>query len=45
MKLKDVIPMVNPEELVVSGWDINAQDSATAMKRAQVFDLEIQQKL
>lgn len=45
MKIKEVIPMVNPESLVVGGWDINAMDSASAMKRAGVFDYELQQKL
>ncbi|MCB0370752.1 MAG: inositol-3-phosphate synthase, partial [Bdellovibrionales bacterium] len=38
MKIKDVIPLVKPENLVVTGWDINSMDSAAAMKRAQVFD-------
>jgi myo-inositol-1-phosphate synthase len=37
--------MTNPEELVVTGWDINSLDLASAMKRAQVFDYELQQKL
>lgn len=45
MKLKEVIPMVNPEDLIVSGWDINSMDLANAMKRAQVFDYELQLKL
>ena len=45
MKIKEVIPLVEPESLVVSGWDINAMDLASSMKRAQVFDYELQQKL
>lgn len=45
MKIKEVIPMVNPEDLIVSGWDINAMSMSDAMKRAQVFDIELQQKL
>lgn len=45
MKIKEVIPLVNPEDLVVSGWDINSMDTASAMKRAGVFDYELQQKL
>jgi len=45
MKIKEVIPLVRPEDLVVSGWDINSMDLANAMKRAQVFDYELQQKL
>jgi len=38
MKLKDIIPMVNPENLYVTGWDISSMDLAAAMKRAQVFE-------
>jgi len=34
MKLKDVIPMVNPEDIFVTGWDISSLDLASAMKRA-----------
>lgn len=28
MKLKDVIPMVDPKNLVITGWDINNLDLA-----------------
>jgi len=45
MKIKEVIPLVDPKNLVVGGWDISGQDCATAMKRAKVFDYELQQKL
>lgn len=45
MRLKEVIPMVNPEDLVLGGWDINSEDLASAMKRAQVFDYDLQLKL
>lgn len=45
MKIKDVIPLVRPEDLKVAGWDINSMDLANAMKKAQVFDYELQQKL
>lgn len=45
MKIKDVIPLVRPEDLKVTGWDINSMDLANAMKKAQVFDYELQQKL
>lgn len=37
--------MINPEHLIVSGWDINSADLSAAMKRAKVFDYELQQKL
>lgn len=26
MRLKDLIPMVRPEDLVISGWDINSMN-------------------
>lgn len=45
MRLNEVIPMVNPSDLIVTGWDINRMDLAKAMNRAQVFDLELQNKL
>jgi myo-inositol-1-phosphate synthase len=38
MKIKDVVPMVDPKNLIISGWDINSANLAESMKRAQVFD-------
>ncbi len=37
--------MVIPTDLLVSGWDINSTNLAEAMKRAQVFDYDLQLKL
>lgn len=31
MKLKDILPMVDPSQLVITGWDINSCDIAQAM--------------
>jgi len=45
MRINEVIPMVRPEDLVIGGWDINSENLAVAMKRAQVFDYELQSKL
>lgn len=45
LPMKDVIPLLDPTELIVGGWDINDVDLGKAMKRAQVFDYELQQKL
>ena len=45
LPLKDILPMVNPEDIYVNGWDINSMNLADAMKRAQVFDYDLQQKL
>jgi myo-inositol-1-phosphate synthase len=45
MRLNEVIPMVKPEDLVIGGWDINSENLTSSMKRAQVFDYELQTKL
>eukprot|EP01083_Nonionella_stella_P106247 306320_1 len=42
---KDVLPMVNPNDFVVSGWDINGMDLASAMERAKVLDYDLQRQL
>lgn len=43
--LKDVLPMVSPNDLVIGGWDINGADLATAMRRAEVLDITLQDQL
>jgi len=43
--INKVLPMVNPNDLVVGGWDISKANLADAMKRAQVFEPELQAKL
>lgn len=40
-----VLPMVNPNDLVVGGWDINGANLAEAMKRGKVLNIELQNKL
>lgn len=40
-----ILPMVNPNDLVVGGWDINKVKMSDAMKRAQVLDIDLQKKL
>jgi myo-inositol-1-phosphate synthase len=40
-----LLPMVNPNDLVVGGWDINKMNLADAMKRAMVLNYDLQQKL
>lgn len=42
---KNVLPMVNPTDLTVGGWDINDANMADAMERAMVFDTDLQNKL
>jgi len=43
--LNSILPMVNPNELVVGGWDFNSANIAEAMKRAEVLDHDLQVKL
>ena len=43
--LRDVLPMVNPDDLVIGGWDISDVSIGDAMERSQVFDYNLQKKL
>jgi len=43
--LKSMLPMVEPNDIVVGGWDISNVNLADAMKRAQVLDYDLQQQL
>lgn len=45
LRLNEVLPLLRPEDLVVAGWDINSEGLVGAMRRAQVFDYELQNKL
>ena len=38
LPLRDMLPMVHPDDLVVGGWDISGLDLAAAMDRAQVLE-------
>lgn len=40
-----VLPLVNPNDLVVSGWDISGVGMDEAMKRACVLDVDLQRQL
>lgn len=40
-----ILPMVNPNDFVVGGWDISKLKMDQAMKRAQVLDIDLQKKL
>lgn len=42
---KSILPMVEPNDLVLGGWDISSMNLASAMKRAQVLDIQLQTKL
>ncbi|ODV79599.1 Myo-inositol-1-phosphate synthase [Suhomyces tanzawaensis NRRL Y-17324] len=40
-----IVPFVNPNDLVVGGWDISKAPLDQAMKRAKVLDVSLQEKL
>lgn len=43
--MKDLLPMVNPNDVVFDGWDISSLNMAEAMRRAQVLDVQLQDQL
>lgn len=43
--LHDLLPMVRPTELAISGWDISGLDLGAAMERAKVLDYDLQRQL
>ena len=43
--MKSMVPLVSPEDLVVSGWDISSMNLGDAMKRAGVFEYDLQRQL
>ena len=42
---KDLLPFVNPDDLVVGGWDISKMNMADALERACVVDYDLQRQL
>jgi len=42
---KEVIPFVNPNDIVIGGWDLNNMNMADALKRAKVVDYDLQKQL
>jgi len=42
---KNMLPMVDPNDLVVGGWDISSMNLGDAMKRSKVFDVNLQDQL
>lgn len=40
-----IVPMLHPDDLVIGGWDISKLNLADAMRRAQVLDYDLQQKV
>ncbi|GAB6019481.1 Inositol-3-phosphate synthase 1 [Chamberlinius hualienensis] len=42
---KDLLPLVNPNDIVFDGWDINKANLYEAMKRAEVLEWDLQEQL
>lgn len=42
---KNMLPMVDPNDLVIGGWDISSMNIADGMRRAKVLDYDLQQQL
>jgi myo-inositol-1-phosphate synthase len=42
---KSLLPMVDPNQFVLGGWDISSFNMAEAMERACVLDFELQKQL
>ena len=43
--MKNMLPMVDPSEVVWGGWDINKMNLGDAMRRSKVLDVDLQNKL
>eukprot|EP00906_Rhabdomonas_costata_P037843 RCo053394 len=43
--LKDMVPMVNPNDLVVGGWDISKLNLAACLERSQVLEYDLKRQL
>merc|ERR1712176_1599513 len=43
--LKDMIPMIDPNDIILGGWDISSAKLGDAMKRSKVLDINLQQKV
>ncbi|EGG19644.1 inositol-3-phosphate synthase [Cavenderia fasciculata] len=43
--LKNIVPMVHPNDIVFGGWDINSANLADAMERAEVLEYDLQRQL
>jgi len=42
---KNLLPMVNPDDIVLDGWDISSLNLADAMTRAEVLEYDLQRQL
>lgn len=42
---KDMLPLVNPDNIIFGGWDISSKNLAESMERARVIDYDLQRQL
>jgi myo-inositol-1-phosphate synthase len=42
---KNMLPMVDPNDLIIGGWDISTANLSDAMKRGKVLDYDLQRQL
>lgn len=42
LPLNKIMPLVNPNDVTISGWDISALNLADSMKRAEVLEYDLQ---
>jgi myo-inositol-1-phosphate synthase len=45
MGIKDILPMVNPVDLEISGWDISGMNLYDSCKRAKVLEPDLIKQL
>lgn len=43
--MNQILPLVNPDEVVIGGWDISSMNLSEAMRRAQVLEYNLIEKL
>lgn len=43
--MRDMLPMVEPDNIVIGGWDISSMSIRDAMQRAEVFEYDLQEKI
>lgn len=43
--MRDMLPMVDPNDIVLDGWDISSDNLGDSMRRARVIDVALQDQL
>lgn len=43
--MNELVPMVEPNDIVLDGWDISSLNLAESMERSQVLDVAIQEQV